>query len=222
MCGIAGFTQKNYRLEPSCIRNAVRALLHRGPDQQGIYESPDVSLGAVRLRIIDLIGGDQPISSADGDTVLVFNGEIYNHRELRDQLRAKGYRFSSSSDTEVVLHAFREWDTQCFSRLRGMFAIAIWTPSQKRLVLARDRVGIKPLYFYRAGTDLFFGSEIKAILEHPGVERQIAAIFGQARSPLGIGRGADHQRSAHQLGDLHAHQPDAGAGALHQHGFAAL
>ncbi|HSU87697.1 MAG TPA: asparagine synthetase B, partial [Terriglobia bacterium] len=150
----------------------MRALLHRGPDQQGIYESPDVSLGAVRLRIIDLIGGDQPIISADGDTVLVFNGEIYNHRELRDQLRAKGYRFSSSSDTEVVLHAFREWDTRCFSRLRGMFAIAIWTPSQKRLVLARDRVGIKPLYFYRAGTDLFFGSEIKAILEHPGVERQ--------------------------------------------------
>jgi len=173
VCGIAGFTQTNYRLEPSCIRNAVRALLHRGPDQQGIYESPDVSLGAVRLRIIDLIGGDQPLISADGDTVLVFNGEIYNHRELRDQLRAKGYRFSSCSDTEVVLHAFREWDTRCFSRLRGMFAIAIWTPSQKRLVLARDRVGIKPLYFYRAGTDLFFGSEIKAILEHPGVERQI-------------------------------------------------
>jgi asparagine synthase (glutamine-hydrolysing) len=151
----------------------VRALVHRGPDQQGIYESPNVSLGAVRLRIIDLAGGDQPITSDDGDMILVFNGEIYNHAELRERLRALGHRFASSSDTEVVLHAFREWDTQSFSRLRGMFALAVWAESQKRLVLARDRMGIKPLYFYGAGSDVLFGSEIKAILGHPAVGRQI-------------------------------------------------
>jgi asparagine synthase (glutamine-hydrolysing) len=151
----------------------VRALVHRGPDQQGTYESPEVSLGAVRLRIIDLAGGDQPLTSEDGETILVFNGEIYNHAELRELLCARGHRFASSSDTEVVLHAFREWDTQCFSRLRGMFALALWTGSQRRLVLARDRIGIKPLYFYRAGSDVLFGSEIKAILGHPAVDRQI-------------------------------------------------
>ena len=173
MCGIAGFTHKHSPVEPSSIRNAVRALVHRGPDQQGIYESSEVSLGAARLKIIDLTAGDQPIISEDGDTTLVFNGEIYNCASLREQLRSAGHRFVSSSDTEVVLHAFREWDIQCFSRLRGMFALALWTESEKRLVLARDRIGIKPLYFCRAGTELFFGSEIKAILEHPAVERQI-------------------------------------------------
>ena len=92
MCGIAGFTHKNYRVRPTCIEKAVRALVHRGPDQQGVYESADVSLGAVRLRIIDLIGGDQPLISDDGNTVLVFNGEIYNHGELRQRLRALGHR----------------------------------------------------------------------------------------------------------------------------------
>ncbi len=127
----------------------------------------------MRLRIIDLAGGDQPISSEDGDVILVFNGEIYNHEELRYSLRARGRQFVSSSDTEVVLHAFREWDVDCFHRLRGMFALAIWIRSQKRLVLARDRMGIKPLYFCHAGSDLLFGSEIKAIFEDPVVERQI-------------------------------------------------
>jgi len=173
LCGIAGFTHRFHRVSPSCIRNAIRALVHRGPDQQGVYESSDVSLGAVRLRIIDLTGGDQPVISEDGDVILVFNGEIYNHGELRDQLRAKGCRFISSTDTEVVLHAFREWGIECLKRLRGMFALGIWVRSQKRLVLVRDRIGIKPLYFFRAGSDLLFGSEIKAILQDPVVERQI-------------------------------------------------
>ena len=173
MCGIVGFTRRFHFVDPDCIRNAVRALVHRGPDQQGVYESADISLGAVRLRIIDLTGGDQPIMSEDGDVILVFNGEIYNHEELRERLRARGCRFVSSSDTEVVLHAFREWDVECFQKLRGMFALAIWTRSQKRLVLARDRLGIKPLYFYRSGNDVLFGSEIKAIFQDPVVERQI-------------------------------------------------
>lgn len=173
MCGIVGFTHRDRVLSKSIIRKATEALVHRGPDQQGVYESTDVSLGAVRLKIIDLVSGDQPMLSEDGDTVIVFNGEIYNHSELREELQTRGHCFVSRSDTEVVLRAFREWDLECFSRLRGMFAVALWSGSRKRLVLARDRVGIKPLYICRAGTDLYFGSEIKSLLEHPHVRRQI-------------------------------------------------
>jgi len=131
-------------------------------------------MGATRLKIIDLGLGDQPILSEDGDTAIVFNGEIYNHEDLRPELEKLGHRFSSRCDTETVLHAFLEWDTDCFKRLRGMFAIALWTKSTKRLVLARDRMGIKPLYFARRGDDLFFGSELKAILIHPEIERRLS------------------------------------------------
>jgi len=148
-------------------------LVHRGPDQQGVYESDQVSMGVARLRIIDLEGGDQPIFSEDGDTVIVFNGEIYNYRELRRELETLGHRFRTRSDTEVVLEAFREWDTGCFNRLRGMFAVALWTQSRRRLVLGRDRLGIKPLYYHRRGGELYFGSELKAILAHPQVERRL-------------------------------------------------
>ena len=131
-------------------------------------------MGATRLKIIDLGSGDQPILSEDGDVAIVFNGEIYNHQELRRELEQLGHRFYSHCDTETVLHAFLEWDTGCFARLRGMFAIALWTKSTKRLVLARDRTGIKPLYFTRRGDDLFFGSELKAILIHPEIERRLS------------------------------------------------
>lgn len=127
----------------------------------------------MRLRIIDLAGGDQPMKSEDGDTVLAFNGEIYNNTELRKELRSRGHLFQTSCDTETVLHAFLEWDTDCFSRLRGMFALAVWTESENRLVLARDRVGIKPLYIWRRGIDLYFGSELKALFAHPEMERRI-------------------------------------------------
>ncbi len=131
-------------------------------------------MGATRLKIIDLHSGDQPFVSENGDTVIVFNGEIYNHAELRSELQSRGYRFRSQSDTETVLQAFLEWDTNCFSRLRGMFAIALWTESEKRLVLARDRMGIKPLYIARCGDDLFFGSEVKAILANPEIDRRLS------------------------------------------------
>ena len=131
-------------------------------------------MGATRLKIIDLQGGDQPIVSDDGDTAIVFNGEIYNHLELRGELEKRGHRFHSHSDTETVLHAFVEWDTECFARLRGMFAIALWTKSSRRLVLARDRMGIKPLYIARQGEDLFFGSELKAIFVHPEIGRRLS------------------------------------------------
>ncbi len=173
MCGIAGFTHRNRASDRSVIESLTASLFHRGPDQQGVFVSPDVCLGAVRLKIIDLTGGDQPLASEDGHTIVVFNGEIYNYRALRTELEGLGRRFRSHCDTEVLLHAFLQWDTRCFERLRGMFAVAIWSESDKRLILARDRIGIKPLYTYRSGRDLYFGSELKAILDHPRIPRQL-------------------------------------------------
>jgi len=155
------------------IRAATDSLIHRGPDQQGTYESECVSLGAVRLKIIDLQAGDQPMISEDGNTVLVFNGEIYNHRELRAELESRGDKFKTNGDTEVVLRAFLRWDKDCFARLRGMFAIAVWSQDARRLVLARDRLGIKPLYFNLRGGELYFGSELKTIFAHPEFKREL-------------------------------------------------
>jgi asparagine synthase (glutamine-hydrolysing) len=174
VCGIAGFTHKNWHPDPDRIASAVATLIHRGPDQQGVFRSPLCSIGAARLKIIDLGSGDQPITADDGDTTIVFNGEIYNHLELRAELERRGHKFHTHSDTEAVLHAFLEWDTEAFSRLRGMFAIGLWKQSTRRLVLARDRVGIKPLYISRQGEDLFFGSELKALFIHPEIERRLS------------------------------------------------
>ena len=174
MCGIAGFTHARRPATPGRIQEAVASIVHRGPNQQGVFESEAVSLGAARLKIIDIEGGDQPIISENGDTVIVFNGEIYNHLELRRELEERGYRFRTHSDTETVLNAFLEWDTECFSRLRGMFGVALWSERERRLVLARDRMGIKPLYIARRGEDLYFGSELKAILVHPEIERWLS------------------------------------------------
>ena len=172
MCGIAGFTHAR-RPVSERIQNAIGTLVHRGPNQQGVFESDSVSLGGARLKIIDIAGGDQPIISDDGDYVIVFNGEIYNHLDLRRELEQRGHRFHSHCDTETVLHAFMEWDTECFVRLRGMFGVALWKESEQRLVLARDRMGIKPLYIARRGDDLYFGSELKAILIHPEIDRTL-------------------------------------------------
>ncbi|MGB9605294.1 MAG: asparagine synthase (glutamine-hydrolyzing), partial [Bryobacteraceae bacterium] len=173
MCGIAGYTHWKRAFDPGRIRKAALALYHRGPDQQGFYESATVSLGAARLKIIDLTGGDQPVTSEDGAAVVVYNGEIYNHGELRRELERRGHRFRSRSDTEVLLRAFLQWDTACFARLRGMFAAALWLEREQRLVLVRDRLGIKPLYYFRRGHNLYFGSELKAILAHPEIERRL-------------------------------------------------
>jgi asparagine synthase (glutamine-hydrolysing) len=174
LCGIIGFTAKSWFPEPGRIRQATATLVHRGPDQQGVYESKNCCLGATRLKIIDLAGGNQPIYSEDRDTVIVFNGEIYNHLEIRKVLEARGHSFRTHCDTETVLHAFLEWDTDCLERLRGMFAVALWTNSRRRLVLARDRIGIKPLYIAERGNDLFFASELKGILIHPEFERRLS------------------------------------------------
>src|ERR1051325_1299423 len=151
MCGIAGFTRIHSNVNRGVAHRITEALYHRGPDQQGVFEGSVATLCAVRLKIIDPGGGDQPIVSDDGDTAIAFNGEIYNHLEIRKELEGLGHRFRSNCDTETVLRAFLEWDTDCFARMRGMFAAALWTESRKRLVAARDRMGIKPLYYYRSG-----------------------------------------------------------------------
>lgn len=171
MCGIAGYTHLRGERNPDRILAATLSLKHRGPDQHGTWGSDVVSLGAVRLKILDLEGGDQPIVA--GGTVIVFNGEIYNHLEVRAELESRGHSFTSHCDTETVLHAFLEWDTGCFSRLRGMFAVALWTESKRRLILARDRMGIKPLYWSMRGDDIYFGSELKALFVHPEIDRQL-------------------------------------------------
>jgi asparagine synthase (glutamine-hydrolysing) len=173
VCGITGYTHRGRVFSPSAIKEATSTLIHRGPDQQGTHETADISLGAVRLKIIDLAAGAQPFFSEDRKTVLVFNGEIYNYRELRRELKELGHAFSTQSDTEVLLRAFLQWDTDCFRRLRGMFAAAFWSQDQRRLVLVRDRVGIKPLYVCRVGGDIYFGSELKSILFHLETPRQL-------------------------------------------------
>jgi asparagine synthase (glutamine-hydrolysing) len=174
LCGIAGFTTKNWSPGRERIQSATDTLIHRGPDQQGVFRSHGCSLGATRLKIVDLAHGDQPIYSEDRDSVIVFNGEIYNHLEVRRELESLGHRFQTHCDTETVLQAFLEWDTDCFARLRGMFAAAIWSNSRQRLVIARDRVGIKPLYIAERGEDLLFASELKGILVHPEIERRLS------------------------------------------------
>ena len=156
------------------IERALELLSHRGPDRQAAFESNVVSLGATRLKILDLEAGNQPMSSGDGDTVIAFNGEIYNHLELRPELERLGFSFHSHTDTETVLNAFLAWDIECFKRMRGMFAVALWTESQNRLVLARDRLGIKPLYYTHQANELYFASELKAILVHPEIERNLS------------------------------------------------
>ena len=173
MCGIAGFTHVRRSVPSWVLAEAIGAIVHRGPDQQGHYQTAHASLGATRLRIVDLEGGDQPLHCRDGNTTIAFNGEIYNHRELRRELEGLGHSFRSHCDTEVVLEAFRAWGTESFARLRGMFAVAIWMERERRLVLARDRMGIKPLYYTEHKGELYFGSELKCIFADPEVPRRI-------------------------------------------------
>ena len=173
MCGIAGFTHVEKRLPAGVLTSALESIAHRGPDHQGQFVSAQVSLGATRLRIMDLEAGDQPLKSPDGDVVLVFNGEIFNHHDLRRELQQSGYRFQTHGDTEVAFNAYLHGGDSCFARFRGMFAIAIWTQSRRRLVLARDRMGIKPLYYRLHDGEIFFGSELKCIFAHCDVARHI-------------------------------------------------
>ena len=174
MCGIAGiFLSSGGTVGEQPLRAMTTCLAHRGPDGDGFFRRGPVGLGHRRLAIIDLVSGDQPMSTDDAGTTIVFNGEIYNFRELRRELEARGRRFRTSSDTEVILGAYEEFGVDCVRHLRGMFAFALWDERRGRLFLARDRVGIKPLVYAWDGRRLLFASEPKAILEDPTVPRRI-------------------------------------------------
>ena len=176
MCGICGklnFDQ-SASVDPALIRAMLGTIRHRGPDDEGVYMTPRVGLGHRRLAIIDLNTGHQPLSNEDGTVWIVFNGEIYNYQELRTFLLDKGHVFKTQTDTEVIVHLYEELGPECLQKLRGMFAFAIWDENKKTLFLARDRLGIKPLYYCLTDECLVFASEIKAILADPSVNREIA------------------------------------------------
>lgn len=175
MCGITGYINNSDRpVERGVLERMNRAIIHRGPDEDGFYVKENVGLAMRRLSIIDLAGGQQPIHNEDRTKWIVYNGEIYNFQELRDDLEKRGHRFYTHSDTETIIHLYDEFGEGCLDRLRGMFAFAIWDESEKSLFVARDRVGKKPLlYSHRPNGDLIFGSEFTALLEHPSIGRDI-------------------------------------------------
>jgi asparagine synthase (glutamine-hydrolysing) len=162
------------KVPASLVKAMADTIYHRGPDDEGYYVSGPIALGFRRLAIIDLHSGHQPVSNEDGTVQIIFNGEIYNYKELRAFLVSKGHVFKTESDTEVIVHLYEELGPQCLERLRGMFAFAIWDEKTKTLFLARDRVGIKPLYYCLTNESLVFASEIKAILADPSIHREIA------------------------------------------------
>jgi asparagine synthase (glutamine-hydrolysing) len=178
MCGILGTLQLDGPLDPATVdaTDDSAILKHRGPDGHGNYLDSHVYLGHRRLSIIDIEGGKQPIANEDGTCCVILNGEIYNFRELRPDLEAKGHLFRTASDTEVIVHAYEEWGLDFVQKLRGMFSIAVWDAARRRLVLARDRLGIKPLFYALVGHRLYFGSEIKAITRHRSLSRAIDPV----------------------------------------------
>ncbi len=207
MCGIAGIVDLERRpVDRDVLGRMCARLAHRGPDDQGLYAHGPAGLGQRRLSIIDLSGGRQPMANEDGTVWVTFNGEIYNFQELRPELEARGHRFATHSDTEVILHAYEEYGTRAVERFRGMFAFAIWDQANGRLLLARDRVGKKPLFYARAGGQLVFASELQGLLEHPDVRRELdpAALdayltYGYVPAPHTIFRGVCKLPPAHVL-----------------------
>ncbi len=175
MCGIVGIVSKNSSEKDRTILEKMNeAIAHRGPDDDGFYLGKGVALGMRRLSIIDLAGGKQPIHNADKTKWIVFNGEIYNYQQLREDLEKRGHKFYTNSDTEAIVHLYDEYGADCLQHLRGMFAIAIWDTVDKSLFLARDRVGKKPiLYSHQDNGDLIFGSEFQALLQHPDISREV-------------------------------------------------
>jgi asparagine synthase (glutamine-hydrolysing) len=173
MCGIAGKVTTRGPIDPALLTRMCEVIEHRGPDSRGAYLDEGVGLGIQRLAIIDLDTGDQPIFNEDRSVVVVQNGEIYNYRELREELVQRGHHFSTHSDTEVIVHLYEEHGDDFVTHLRGMFAIALWDTRRRRLLLARDRVGKKPLFYSARNGTLWFGSEAKSILQDPAVPRDV-------------------------------------------------
>jgi asparagine synthase (glutamine-hydrolysing) len=174
MCGISGiFDFGAQPVDKVVLANMTAAMRHRGPDGDGLYFSRGLGLGHRRLSIIDLEGGAQPISNEDGTIEVVFNGEIFNFIELRSELQSLGHIFKTRSDTEVIVHAYEAWGPACVNRFNGMFAFALWDSKKDQLLLARDHLGVKPLYYLSVGKKLIFGSEVKVLLTHPECPREV-------------------------------------------------
>src|SRR4029450_223443 len=195
MCGIAG--QFNFhRREPverETIVRMARSIAHRGPDDEGFFIAGPVGLGFCRLSIIDLAGGHQPMSDTEETVWVIFNGEIYNYRELRRELQGKGHQFKTNSDTEGIVHGYKEWGTQVFDRLNGMFGLAIWDVPNQRLVVARDAMGIKLVYYKIDDGQITSGSEIRAIAATANAKPSVSPValnlflrFRYTPSPLTI------------------------------------
>ena len=176
MCGIAGIFHCGTikPVDPARVERMSNALAHRGPDGSGVWTAPGVGLGHRRLSIIDIAGSPQPMHSADGRAVLVYNGEIYNYRELRRELSGLGAQFRTEGDSEVILAAYQQWGVDCLRRFNGMFAFAIYDGERRELFLARDRLGVKPLYMASLSDgSLAFASELKGLLAHPLLRREV-------------------------------------------------
>jgi asparagine synthase (glutamine-hydrolysing) len=207
MCGIFGrVSLADLRHQAVSINDALQAIHHRGPDEGGQWTGEGVSLGMRRLSIIDLAGGQQPIWNEDHSCCIVYNGELYNYKELRPQLEALQHVFRTNSDTEVILHAYEQWGVECLRRFNGMFAFAIWDKRARSLFVARDRLGEKPLYYYQAGDELIVASEIKALLADGSIPRTINPrglanylTFGHASAPETIYQGIFKLRPGHYL-----------------------
>ncbi len=208
MCGFAGYIDLRGERRPKdeTLRRMTDTLVHRGPDSSGFFNEGGVGLGFRRLSIIDLAGGDQPITNEDGSLVLLCNGEIYNYRELRRVLEQKGHSFRTESDVEVILHLYEEEGVDLLQRLNGQFAFVVYDRKERRLFLARDHFGINPLYYTVADGVLVFGSEIKAILEHPSVGRAVDLTgldqvfsFPGIVSPRTVFKGVESLKSGHYL-----------------------
>jgi asparagine synthase (glutamine-hydrolysing) len=174
VCGIAGILRLDGgQVCPDLVRQMAAQVRHRGPDALETAVDGPVGLGHTRLSIIDIVGGRQPMPSGDGLLTVTFNGEIFNYRELRDELRAMGHRFRTHSDTEVILHAYRQWGQECVHRFNGQWAFALWDKAARRLLVSRDRLGVRPLFYTRAGGKLLFGSEVKCLFADPEVGRRL-------------------------------------------------
>ncbi|MGQ1785737.1 asparagine synthase (glutamine-hydrolyzing) [Saccharicrinis sp. GN24d3] len=177
MCGIAGFVTNDILNDPRQVLNAMLTRIrHRGPDECGVYLSDDAYIGSVRLSIVDLASGQQPMCTQDGRYWIAYNGEVFNHPELKSLLEKKGHQFRTNCDTEVVLHMYLEFGVECLNQLNGQFAFSIWDSFEKELFLARDRMGIRPLFYSEVHNDFVFASEIKALFEYPGIRRQMNII----------------------------------------------
>ncbi len=207
MCGIAGILDlKERRVDRALLERLCARLSHRGPDEDGYHVNCSVALGQRRLSIIDLSSGRQPMSNEDGQVWVTFNGEIYNFHELRAWLEGRGHRFASHSDTEVIVHAYEEEGAQCVKRFRGMFAFGLWDAQKQELLLARDRVGKKPLFYAQVDGQFIFASELQSLLEHPALPRELDRIaldeyltYGYIPAPRTGFRGIHKLLPAHYL-----------------------